>query len=677
MGFANITTMTFQSSCSQQLPMKAGRFLAFIQCLALLCSACAINSQQQSVHYVTPWAGKISSKKQSDIKPRSIVQIWQRRPANQLIIRAIEVENDRYQIFLFPPSAGNLPIQRITQMRVLDHTGMTRNISVTRLRIQRGSFQDLFLQEGSGHNGASGNLVYLASYPEEEDQIVRQHKRFIFLNEEDLAKALFEKIRNEEYEFVNAVFSRVTINNRDDVAIALMRLLSDDALARIAATVKGRALLVTIFDELTSGEESSDEENASARLLRSYLKAVISIEKFERAALLENIKVFPTEEMALSKYDSAPLMANPLPDRRIHVKYAVRVLGTEKYRQETQSLPAETFINGIDLPEDELIEVVDYDKGKVAYCTIPLSLVEVSNNHSTKIFENIATLAVTVPAFMYVAGEEAGVAAARWLWADRIALGLATTTSVIKEHRGWILENYGGDGRRFLRYVDLAQFAVGIYGATRLVISAPKFLKELKQSYLRWRGLSRLRQEEAQYAKLNQTLEELLEQFDSVPPSIISAVSVSSRNLRNALSPADLAIIQQIEAELASILKQAVANVKSGTPSGAWNSILRTLPNGSRNYRMTIGNAVHEEAFRLIDVAQKSGTLPPNILVNSSRSMPLSGTAFSGKAPDVRLPLANGREAIWDFTTTGQIPEKARKYSKPFVDYFSVITYNW
>ena len=73
-------------------------------------------------------------------------------------------------------------------------------------------------------------------------------------------------------------------------------------------------------------------------------------------------------------------------------------------------------------------------------------------------------------------------------------------------------------------------------------------------------------------------------------------------------------------------------------------------------YRLTLGNAVHEESFNLIQQEIAGGSLPAGIQTNVGRAIPGMGlpNGFGGLRPDIRLPLSAGNEAVFDITTIAQ-----------------------
>lgn len=127
----------------------------------------------------------------------------------------------------------------------------------------------------------------------------------------------------------------------------------------------------------------------------------------------------------------------------------------------------------------------------------------------------------------------------------------------------------------------------------------------------------------------------------------------------------------------------ARAKSVSGTPCSIVAEIGKVSPEPSTSYARTFGNAVHEEAFRLINAARDSGQAwAQNLATNSGAAFPLRGLTanFGGLRPDIRLSLGGGREAVWDITTIAQVRPRfghagTNYRSFAFVDYIADLPY--
>ena len=148
---------------------------------------------------------------------------------------------------------------------------------------------------------------------------------------------------------------------------------------------------------------------------------------------------------------------------------------------------------------------------------------------------------------------------------------------------------------------------------------------------------------------------------------LASTIRVSRVFQAGNLTTAELAQIQAWQEELERILQQAVQIVDSGQGQTRWSQFMRSgHPRAS--LAVTRGNAVHAEAFELLQNSRGS-TLPADMAWNRGVALPELSmpNRFPGRLPtsrmpmrpDVRIALPGGREAIFDFTTMGNLGHSA------------------
>src|SRR5512141_1333288 len=126
---------------------------------------------------------------------------------------------------------------------------------------------------------------------------------------------------------------------------------------------------------------------------------------------------------------------------------------------------------------DEVVGVRLYDEGGATRFAPALYLLEVAHQDTRR------TLLKCGEAFAFgvtlgaggaagAAGAAGGRLATALVWCDRAAVALGVFTSVVDEHRAWILERYGEKGARFLRYSDGVSTLVAFYAVGRLATAA-------------------------------------------------------------------------------------------------------------------------------------------------------------------------------------------------------------
>ncbi|MEU6667870.1 DUF4157 domain-containing protein [Streptomyces sp. NPDC046727] len=334
-----------------------------------------------------------------------------------------------------------------------------------------------------GRGGRAGPTAAVLLSPA-SDTISRHTSWYGDLDERALGRELLNRARAGDFAFVQDTLDALGSTDRDDVAYEFCAAASDPDIVRMTTSAAGRAVIDRLFDELTEGSKDADEQRQADRLLR--VKAArIRPEDFltgVRAA-----KVFPFRAPGFTVLDDAPISAQRRPGGRIRVHMPNRVLGTAMFRAETRTLPVDTFIGGIELPENEIVGVRLYDLGGVLVYRPALILVELSNETTTTVLTKLAEavgIGLTLGAGSLVGlGVEATMAARVLLWADRAAFVLGTLTSVIKEHRGEILARFGDTGREFLQYVDYVHSATAIYGFARVALSLGQLVNGLRTAY--------------------------------------------------------------------------------------------------------------------------------------------------------------------------------------------------
>ncbi|HYV49503.1 MAG TPA: hypothetical protein VFA20_31810 [Myxococcaceae bacterium] len=144
---------------------------------------------------------------------------------------------------------------------------------------------------------------------------------------------------------------------------------------------------------------------------------------------------------------------------------------------------------------DEVVGVRLYDEGGAMRFAPALYLLEVAHQdarHTLLKCGEAFAFGVSVGA-VGAAGAAGAAAGGRLatavVWCDRAAVALGAVTSVVDEHRGWILERYGEKGARFLRYSDGLSALVAFYAVGRLATAAPKVLANLRRAYLDMKAL--------------------------------------------------------------------------------------------------------------------------------------------------------------------------------------------
>ncbi|MFI2508912.1 DUF4157 domain-containing protein [Streptomyces sp. NPDC018972] len=380
-----------------------------------------------------------------------------------------------------------------------------------------------------GQGGKAGPAAVLLSPA--SDTISRHTSWYGDLDERALGRELLNRARADDFAFVQETLDALGSTDRDDVAYEFCVAAGDPDIVRMTTSASGRAVVDRLFDELTEGSKDPDEQRQADRLLRAKA-ARIRPEDFLTG--VRSAKIFPFRVPGLTVFDDAPISAQRRPGGRIRVHMPTHVLDTAMFRAETRTLPVDTFIGGIELPENEIVGVRLYDLGGGIVYRPALILVELSNETTTTVLTKLAEavgIGLTLGAGSLVGlGVEATLAARVLLWADRAAFVLGTLTSVIKEHRGEILARFGDTGREFLQYVEYVHSATAIYGFARVALSLGSLVNGLRTAYRNLRSAAEKEGATRGLAgDLTANTEELLRKAEDIQGAKASAAPRESR----------------------------------------------------------------------------------------------------------------------------------------------------
>jgi len=287
-----------------------------------------------------------------------------------------------------------------------------------------------------------------------------------------------------DYEKVERALEEAPPGHADDTAREVLVATADEELVRALQSERGRRAVALLYSALTDGSLWDDEREQARRVLTAYAQR-IGPEKFARAIEDERTKVVPLRGFGATVPDPVSLRVEPVSDG-LDVFVNTKVYDYPEAK--TLPLDGTRFHVGY----DEVVGVRLYDEGGEARFAPALYLLEVAHQDARRTLLKCGeafTFGVTLGA-----GGAAGVAggrlAAAVMWCDRAAVALGAVTSVVDEHRAWILERYGEKGARFLRYSDGLSTLVAFYAVGRLATAAPKVLVGLRNAYREMKALS-------------------------------------------------------------------------------------------------------------------------------------------------------------------------------------------
>jgi hypothetical protein len=328
-------------------------------------------------------------------------------------------------------------------------------------------------------------------------------------------------VREEWYEEALRTLEEVDGRQRDNAAVEALETLPEEALRRMAVSREGNLLLESLFDALTSGYVTRQEMRLAAGLLAAEAqRRYPTPEDLVRAA--GQVRVFPYEAMGMTK-GGAPLTARLREDGKIGLSLTPRSF-ENKYRAEAATLYGLHY----ELEPDELVGVKLYDEGGGRVYVPALYLLLLSHEDSARVawkMVEAGALGLSLGAGVLAeTGVEAGVAARVLIACDRAAVAMGVVTSLLLEHRGWLLERFGEGGRGFVYGLEVFHSALAVYGIARLGVAAPALvrgMRELYQGFLQRAQAQRhlgglTREEAARVGQLQQQMEGMLQELESM-----------------------------------------------------------------------------------------------------------------------------------------------------------------
>ncbi len=338
------------------------------------------------------------------------------------------------------------------------------------------------------------------------EELIDDHTSWLNLDEEALGADLLKRAAHGDPDYVQRVIDSLGSTDRDDVSLAFAEAATDDQLQKFASTPEGRRLLDRLFDELTAGEVAEDEQKQADRILAIKTKAVMTAEAFAKG--LEKAKsslILPYKKPGITVLTPSPIYARRLPDGKIAVHLRIDIFGTDYAYDRDLRLPRRIWDEVI-LDETDVVGVKFYDEGGTVGFFPALYLLQLENESTRVALEKageafgtgltfglggeVAAGGETVEGLGTVSAVARVGAAARTglVWADRIALTLDLTNSVIQEHRGWIIETWPDQGREFVTSLDQLTGYVRIYGLVRGGVGLAQLGNGLRKNYANWRA---------------------------------------------------------------------------------------------------------------------------------------------------------------------------------------------
>lgn len=426
-----------------------------------------------------------------------------------------------------------VPIE-IRAAELAKQTGMDQRAALAELRAQEEASrreQTAMVQQM--------HLDDLASQNEEDrhipdpETLISQHNKWWELDKEGLARKLLRQAVQGNTEYVEKVFESLDWTDQDNVAVEFLKQANTPVLQKIRETEGGRRLILRVFNELSEGDKGADEE-ALGQWITELVMKKMTPEEFAEAK--KRALIFPFKLPGFTVFDATNIRAEVKPSGKIHVKLSIRA-------HRMGRLPMEAFLGGLDLNEDDLVGIKDYEQARTYYVPA-LFLLQLANETDAatrqKMIET-AGLAVSFGGGALATGGGRvvqGLAKGAQLGSrtgkvfqtlDTVATVADLSSSVIKEHQGYFIEQYGDAGRNIIEIIDKVSAASQIPGFARMATALPHLKTELRGAYDRWRTIRQMKKElSAADQAIEKQFESLVKQFESLPENALPDPSVKS-----------------------------------------------------------------------------------------------------------------------------------------------------
>jgi hypothetical protein len=233
----------------------------------------------------------------------------------------------------------------------------------------------------------------------------------------------------------------------------------------------------------------SDPDNKEYIQQANRIMAAIGTLSDPSTGLLDKPYIFPAQ---FTLFNSSHITARLTEDNKIWVKLTQH--STDGH-QEGLSAGIEAFTTGITLEPHEWVRFKLYDEGGITICRPAIYLLQLSNKSTSETWSNminVGSLGLPGGPLLRVGGivgrgaSRAVIALSRLeKAADILANGFILGNIVVRENRGWLIENYGDKGRKFIEYFDIAATVATFYGLGK-AMSTPVLRKSLEHMTKNW-----------------------------------------------------------------------------------------------------------------------------------------------------------------------------------------------
>jgi hypothetical protein len=328
-----------------------------------------------------------------------------------------------------------------------------------------------------------------------------------------------------KYERVQQKIEDEGITDTDDVAFYLSKQLQkNNKLNKVAMSSEGQHLLTYLYDTLSSGSYDANESQLAYEILQAkYYGFSMHNPDPEQEVYQPNIKTFPHRHSGFTVSNPAVFSVWRSRPGFIKIQMNPGVYASERYLEEVHSINFNcSGKEALELPEDERIKIIDYDKGGLIINARAFELLEISNKDVTHTFEKISEVA-GLAMLPFMLGP--GVAAESWealslaakmarilQGVDFAATVFGTITTVLLEHRGWFIREYES-GEKIVNIIEIIDAAIKFYGFIRMATQMPRVVNDFQKAAQNWRA--EVRERKAILQSLEKDKIEAINNFDN------------------------------------------------------------------------------------------------------------------------------------------------------------------
>lgn len=258
----------------------------------------------------------------------------------------------------------------------------------------------------------------------------------------------------------------------DKAAVNIIKGISNKDLMAVTKNPEGRKGLLSAYNVLITSSEKRAPEQAT-RILAAF-QVLEDPNKTEKRIEEGKIPVFPIKRSFI--YGSSPF-AKIIEDEDIKIKFSTRVANYELFKNETYTINKanmDVFIHGKNFKPEEIIGFKLYDEGGITIYRPAAYMLHINNESVTASMEkSLEAASFAIPGGVLIKGRVfvKGVASGIEVGLDTAAAMLITSNIAKREHRGWMIKNFGEDGREFVEVWDRASRYAAIYSMGKMIAS--------------------------------------------------------------------------------------------------------------------------------------------------------------------------------------------------------------